>query len=133
MDPSRTDAKGFLAGRDGLEVMSVSAFYALLGEDDDLAVEILRQYLQYGWGAYHEAVEALNARDGDRARSCFHRLAGASASICAKQVQHFSLSFEEALALNNRSLEELLAVISDFDQAMQSLDRLIRTEIAKNL
>ena len=84
-------ADDFFAQAPDAEVLDLEGFYALLGGNQEVAIDLLEQFTTYAFEPFDEGEEALKANDLETARSRFHKLAGSAATICAHQLRAYSL------------------------------------------
>ena len=79
------------------DVLKLNAFYAVLSGNQEIALELLEEFTGYAQEYFDEAEAAFISGSWDDARSCFHKLAGSAATVCANQVRAYCLGMERSL------------------------------------
>ncbi|MGB0259615.1 MAG: response regulator, partial [Coraliomargarita sp.] len=103
------------------DVLNLSAFYAVLSGNQEIALELLEEFTSHAQEHFDEAESAFNSGSWDDARSCFHKLAGSAATVCAYQVRAYCLGMERSLMEDPPDIETCGHYLSEGRGALRNL------------
>lgn len=79
-----------------LEILDFKRTCEQVGDDTELAIEILELFINHAPTRVNEMIEGLESRDASMLRKAAHTLKGSSSNIFAEGVRSASLKIEKA-------------------------------------
>jgi HPt (histidine-containing phosphotransfer) domain-containing protein len=110
----------FVEGDDAV-VLDLGGFKELLGGDMEIVRSILDEYIESAELQYAEAKAAFEQGDYAVARSRFHKLAGASASVYANQLGIYARRGERLMSEGIRDEAEVSPLFAAIESGLPKL------------